>query len=114
MNVADQLGHRISGAKESSLSFQAIVFWRWVCGWGQKIMRVSQRRPKQLKLCESLPLGERRFVAVVEFEKSRFLIGGTQGSLVLLAPLQNSAIPDETDQNAQPMTKITPSWGLKP
>jgi flagellar biogenesis protein FliO len=34
-----------------------------------------------------LPLGERRFVAVVEFERSRFLVGGTTSSLVLLARL---------------------------
>jgi len=42
-------------------------------------------------LCESVPFGERRFVAVVEFEQSRFLIGGTSASLVLLARLENVA-----------------------
>jgi flagellar biogenesis protein FliO len=38
-------------------------------------------------LCESLALGERRFVAVIEFEQARFLVGGTASSLVLLARL---------------------------
>jgi flagellar biogenesis protein FliO len=57
------------------------------------MQRARRRQPKRLRLCESLPLGERRFVAVVEFERSRFLIGGTQGSLVLLAPLRGA---DET------------------
>jgi flagellar biogenesis protein FliO len=53
------------------------------------MLRLSGRAPRRLRLCESLPLGERRFVAVVEFERSRFLVGGTSGSLVLLATLGN-------------------------
>jgi Flagellar biosynthesis protein, FliO len=63
--------------------------WERVLGW-------SRRRPRRLRLCESLPLGERRFVAVVEFERSRFLVGGTSGSLVLLARLENAPEEDES------------------
>jgi hypothetical protein len=48
---------------------------------------MARRTPRRLLLCESLPLGERRFVAVVEFERARFLVGGTSASLVLLARL---------------------------
>jgi flagellar biogenesis protein FliO len=48
---------------------------------------MTRRAPRRLQLCESLPLGERRFVAVVEFERARFLVGGTSASLVLLARL---------------------------
>jgi flagellar biogenesis protein FliO len=40
-----------------------------------------------LRLAETLPLGERRFVAVLEFERERFLLGGTASSLVLLTRL---------------------------
>jgi hypothetical protein len=54
------------------------------------IRQVSRRSPRRLRLCESLPLGERRFVAVVEFEQSRFLVGGTSASLVLLARLEDA------------------------
>jgi Flagellar biosynthesis protein, FliO len=61
--------------------------------WG-RILRFSQRPPRRLRLCESLPLGERRFVAVVEFERSRFLVGGTSQSLALLARLGNTDEPD--------------------
>jgi hypothetical protein len=50
---------------------------------------MTRRTPRRLLLCESLPLGERRFVAVVEFERARFLVGGTSASLVLLARLGN-------------------------
>ena len=42
-------------------------------------------------------LGERRFVAVVEFERARFLVGGTTSSLVLLARLGNGQAWDGKD-----------------
>jgi flagellar biogenesis protein FliO len=57
----------------------------------RRILRLSRRAPRRLRLCESLTLGDRRFVAVVEFEQSRFLLGGTAGSLVLLARLEKIA-----------------------
>ena len=65
--------------------------WKIARTLWKRILRASQRAPRRLRLCESLPLGERRFVAVVEFEQSRFLVGGTSGSLVLLARLENNA-----------------------
>ena len=65
--------------------------WKIARTLWKRILRVSQRAPRRLRLCESLPLGERRFVAVVEFEQSRFLVGGTSASLVLLGRLENNA-----------------------
>lgn len=45
-------------------------------------------RPQpQLRLCENLPLGERRFLSVVEFGRQKFLVGGTASSLAALAVL---------------------------
>jgi flagellar biogenesis protein FliO len=38
-------------------------------------------------VCESLALGEKRFVAVIEFETERFLVGGGASSVNLLARL---------------------------
>jgi flagellar biogenesis protein FliO len=66
--------------------------WKPVRALWQRILSFSRRPPRRLRLCESLPLGERRFVAVVEFEESRFLLGGTSASLVLLARLDKQAI----------------------
>jgi len=60
----------------------------------RRVRRMSSRTSKRLRLCETLPLGERRFVAVVEFENERFLLGGTASSLALLARLR------ETDASA--------------
>jgi len=46
-----------------------------------------RRAPRRLRLCESLALGEKRFVAVIEFETERFLVGGGTASVNLLARL---------------------------
>jgi flagellar biogenesis protein FliO len=58
-------------------------------------LRFRQRSPKRLRLCESLPLGERRFVAVVEFDAERFLVGGTPSSMVLLSRLADGRAQGE-------------------
>jgi flagellar biogenesis protein FliO len=58
--------------------------WRWVHGLRH---RLKARPEKLLRLTETLSLGERRFLAVVEFEQQKFLIGGTASSMCLLAEL---------------------------
>jgi flagellar biogenesis protein FliO len=53
-----------------------------------------RRRPvRKLRLCESLTLGEKRFLAVVQFEHLRYLVAGTGSSLTLL-----SQLPDGTPE----------------
>lgn len=47
----------------------------------------SQRKQRSLLVKETAGLGERRFVAVLQFERQRFLIGGSPGSVTLLAHL---------------------------
>jgi flagellar biogenesis protein FliO len=54
-----------------------------------------QRRPRRLRLCESLSLGEKRLVAVVEYEGQRFLLGATAESVSLLQAL-GAVRPEET------------------
>jgi flagellar biogenesis protein FliO len=83
----------------SAGAFQARVIGLW-----QRVLRLSRRRPRRLRLCESLPLGERRFVAVVEFDRARFLVGGTPSSLVLLSRLADGGgeIESETEDGSEP------------
>jgi len=81
-----------------------IDLWRRLCASWKRIRRWSQRAPRRLRLCDSLPLGERRFVAVVEFERARFLLGGTTSSLVLLARLGNEQAQNSEDQELQENT----------
>jgi hypothetical protein len=56
----------------------------------RRLWNLGQAMPRSLRLCESLSLGERRFVAVVEFDGEQFLVGGTASTLMLLARLGNS------------------------
>jgi flagellar biogenesis protein FliO len=48
-----------------------------------------QPKKKNLVLCETVSLGEKRFVAVVQFENERFLVGGSNASVSLLSRLEN-------------------------
>ena len=42
---------------------------------------------RRLRLSETLSLGEKRFLAVVQFQQQEFLVGGTGSSIALLAKL---------------------------
>jgi hypothetical protein len=77
-----------TAAQSGRLNFPTV--WRRALAFGQRILSRRHYRPRRLRLCETLPLGERRFVAVVEFEQARFLLGGTSSSVVLLARLADA------------------------
>jgi flagellar biogenesis protein FliO len=63
-------------------------WWEWIRG---RLAGIAVRRtPRRLRLCETLALGEKRFVAVIEFEGQRFLVGGGAASVNLLARLGES------------------------
>jgi len=69
--------------------------WRQLLRWVAFLGYPWRSRPRrQLRLCESLALGERRFLSVVEFGEQRFLVGGTGTSLALLAVLPGPALPE--------------------
>lgn len=55
----------------------------------------SRHKQRSLLIKESAGLGERRFVAVIQFERQRFLIGGSPGSVALLAILRDEATGDQ-------------------
>lgn len=78
---------------------------RWLAalprGW-------RSRSQPQLRLRETLALGERRFVAVIEFERQKFLIGGTGSSVAMLTALP----PAEMESSQRP--KPWPQSGPKP
>lgn len=48
------------------------------------------RPERQLRVAEITPLGEKRFIAVIEFEGQRFLVGGSGTSVSLLSKLKSS------------------------
>jgi flagellar biogenesis protein FliO len=76
-------------------------FWqRWLAGWRRMTAQLKVRRaPRRLCLCETVSLGEKRFVAVVRFERHQFLVGGTANSIVLLARLGQARLPRVRDEH---------------
>jgi len=54
---------------------------------------VRRREGHVMRLCETLSLGDRRFLAVVVVEEQRYLVGGAGNSIALLAQLPRIAAP---------------------
>jgi flagellar biogenesis protein FliO len=57
----------------------------YVLNLGRKVS--VTRRKKNIQLCETLSLGDKRFLAVVLVEQQKFLVGGAGNSVALLAKL---------------------------
>jgi flagellar biogenesis protein FliO len=51
------------------------------------------RRTRSLRICETLALGDRRLLLVIQFERKRFLIGATNQSILLLDRLDERSHP---------------------
>lgn len=47
-------------------------------------MATVRRRERRLHVCETLSLGEKRFIAVVEYDRQKFLLAGTPQNISLL------------------------------
>ena len=47
----------------------------------------ARQRSRKLRVCETTQLGDKRFVALIQADGQRFLIGGTSNSITLLATL---------------------------
>src|SRR5262249_17018946 len=61
---------------------------------------------RSLRLCESLSLGEKRFLAVVQCGKERFLVGVTNQSVALLRELEAAPrFGDAERKQTQPDTE---------
>jgi len=60
-----------------------------VTRWSQTVS--LKRRENQMRLCETLSLGDRRFLAVVLVEQQKYLVGGAPNSVALLAKLPSQA-----------------------
>ena len=50
----------------------------------------AHRRVRRLRLCEMLSLGEKRFIAVVEYGQEKFLLAGTPQNISLLRRLDGN------------------------
>ncbi len=55
----------------------------------------AHRRERRLRLCEMLSLGEKRFIAVVEYGHEKFLLAGTPQNISLLKNLNSNSEGEE-------------------
>ena len=60
----------------------ALQWMRWL-----QEKRRAQLASRRLRLCETLSLGEKRFVAIVEVDGQQFLVGGAAGTVSMLGQL---------------------------
>ena len=75
-------------AKEDGPAARSRAIWSRLTDFCRRCLAAfPARREKRLKLCETLSLGERRFVAVVRYREQQFLVGGTGQTIALLAHL---------------------------
>ena len=80
MNVAAPIAEGKAEGQEATTSSSRLLA---LCK--RVVSTVSvRRRDRRLRLCEMLPLGEKRFVAVVEYGAERFLLAGTPQRISLL------------------------------
>lgn len=63
----------------------------------------AHRRERRLRLCEMLSLGEKRFIAVVEYGQEKFLLAGTPQNISLLKRLETNC---EEPKEATPPGQI--------
>ena len=60
--------------------------WKWLtrCGRGVLVRGV----PRRLKVAETVSLGEKRFISILQVDGEQFLVGGSASNVVLLARLE--------------------------
>jgi len=104
-NNTDSAARFTAGRLSSYATAFMKTFWR--CGmWIAKGAR-TQRTGKRLRVSESVSLGERRFVAVIQVDQERFLIGGSSTSVCMLTRLKDAA------SFAEALQRSTLEGGLK-
>jgi flagellar biogenesis protein FliO len=60
----------------------------------------AHRSERRLRLCEMLPLGEKRFVAVIEYGAEKFILAGTPQRISLLQRIERNR--DEPEAAREP------------
>lgn len=71
-------------ASRTSSSFRRV--WHSI----ERLVQTHQAR-KRLRLCETISLGEKRFIAVVQVDGKQLLVGGATNGLSVLANLESSS-----------------------
>ena len=98
MSVGATESQVLLGTNRRSLATPArdvmVRWWRWV--WSQVNGLAARQRTRRLRVSETISLGEKRFVSILEVDGEQLLIGGSAENLVLLAKLEglNRNLPE--------------------
>ena len=82
----------LTDAKQSPVWISLQRAWMNAKQW------LGSRPKKKLRLVESLSLGERRFLAVIDFSGRKFLIGGGSSEVKLLTELTNARNAEQNEE----------------
>ena len=63
-----------------------VTAWKWL-----ERKRTQQLSARRLRVAETIQLGEKRFVSILQVDGAQFLIGGAAGNVSLLAMLSTEA-----------------------
>ena len=63
--------------------------WKWLTRNGRDVLARGVSR--RLKVAETVSLGEKRFVSILQVDGEQFLLGGSSSNIVLLAKLESSS-----------------------
>lgn len=76
--------------------------WKFVSFLKRAALAISARRAeRRLRLCEMLSLGEKRFVAVIEYGADKFVLAGTAQRISLLKSLRTNG-DDASEEETAP------------
>lgn len=86
---------------------------RFILSAVRRLMNTGQgirfkRKEKFMRLCETLPLGDRRYLALVAVGRQRFLVGAAGNSISLLAHLPS------TGEAGNALTRPEPDGAFDP
>jgi hypothetical protein len=81
-------GSLIERPRSTELRWRTILHWLTGAWNYSRRQLVSRQSRKRLRVCESVSLGEKRFVAVIEVDGEQFLVGGAASSVATLARLE--------------------------
>lgn len=77
-------------------TFSVVVLrtWKWLTRHSRGVL--ARGASRRLKVAETVSLGEKRFVSILQVDGEQFLVGGSSSNVVLLAKLEAMAeIPEE-------------------
>jgi hypothetical protein len=77
----------IESQPASSPANRLALFCAKMWDWSRRHIKV-RRTKKRLRVCESVSLGEKRFIAVIQIDGEEFLVGGAPNSVSTLARLE--------------------------